>query len=57
MGTLRTVTQLFDLRFEASQSETSSTLLPGGPAPELLFDKYKWVSNGVNIAQRTTALP
>ena len=51
------VTQLIDLRFAGSQSETSSTLLPGGPAPEQLFDKYKWVSNVVNFAQRTTALP
>ena len=46
----RTVTQLNDLHFSDPQSETRSTLLPGGPAaPELLFDKYKWVSNGVNI--------
>ena len=46
---LCTVTQLNDLRFADPQSETRSTLLPGGPAPELLFDKYKWISSGVNI--------
>ena len=55
---LFTVTQLNDLRFSDPQSETRSTLLPGGPAaPELLFDKYKWAFSGVNITQRTTALP